>query len=233
MNKLNVNIAFDIDGIVANFSDPFQVWASEKYGLAFAQTGKFHWQVMPEIPEKMFKEIIAEFISYGEPEITLLDGALAVDYVWSKCHEPILFVTARDISTAGDTYEWIAEHFPCIDFMLSIASDSAAKYRLIGKYGAFIDDRRKTAVDLANSGKIVFMPMRSYNELGSMYQFPIFTPDYWGSTVFENTADLSRGAIILLEEASQLTSGEFDHIIYRQEPKPLMPSRKWTMVGPG
>lgn len=210
-----VNVAFDIDGIVANFEDPFREWAWEKYGLLFIETGRFHWGVNPKITEKMFTEIIAEFICYGKPEIPVLDGALVVEYLWQKCPDPLFFLTARDISTAGDTHEWIAENFPKIDFMLSVVKSGTDKSRFLERYGAFIEDRRKTAIDLARMGKVVFMPIRDYNTLSGEYDRPVFTPDDWMQYNFRETARLKAGAIILLNKTSDLINGLFDFILFK------------------
>ena len=217
MKMPKLNVAFDIDGIVANFETPFREWALEKYGLTFVETGHFHWEAEPFVTNKMFTEIIAEFISYGEPDIPILDGALVVDYLWRKCPDPILFITARHPSTAGDTHEWIKEQFPKIDFLLAVVGSGSDKHRYLNEYGAYIEDRRKTVIDLASRGKVVFMPMRSYNKVNldwSEYSFPIFTPNDWMSHTFDD-ADLSRGAIILLRDTVQLTNGLFDHILFK------------------
>jgi hypothetical protein len=226
MRLPKLNVAFDIDGIVANFEEPFREWALEKYGLTFVETGHFHWEAEPFITNKMFTEIIAEFISYGEPEIPILDGSLVVDYLWRKCPSPILFVTARHPSTAGDTHEWIKQHFPKIDFFLAVVDSGSDKHRYLESHGAFIEDRRKTALELANRGKVVFMPMRSYNSivdyrgsgkwtLTKIPNFPIFTPSDWKSYAFEATADFSKGAIILLRKTADMTNGLFDHILFK------------------
>jgi hypothetical protein len=216
MRLPTLNVAFDIDGIVANFEAPFREWAWEKYDLQFVETGHFHWEAEPFITNKMFTEIIAEFISYGTPEIPLLDGAVVVDYLWRKCPSPILFVTARHPETAGDTHEWIKKHFPKIDFLLAVVDSGSDKHRYLENYGAFIEDRRKTAVELASKGKVVFMPMRSYNNVsGVRYDnFPIFTPNDWMNYSWSQ-ADLSKGAIITLRDTSEITNGLFDHLLFK------------------
>jgi hypothetical protein len=98
------NVAFDVDGILANFSQPFRYWVKEMYGIEMIGTGNFNWATSPEIPEKAFKKIIAEFFEFESDMITqLVDGYHLVRYVYDKTASPITFVTARHISGAGET----------------------------------------------------------------------------------------------------------------------------------
>jgi hypothetical protein len=59
------------------------------------------------------------------------------------------------------------------------------------------------------------MPRRTYNYIENLYRFPVFSPSDWGSSVFEETADLSKGAIIVLRDTSDLINGLFDHILFK------------------
>lgn len=220
------NIAFDLDGIVANFSKPFKLWAKNEYGIEFIEKPQFHWGTIPKITDKMFKRIIAEFIRTEGQRSDLIkinvfpDGYDLVRYVWEKSCDPIYFVTARDKSTAGATYDWITRKFPSLDFALSIVSSGGDKWRYLERYDCFIDDRRKTAIDIAGRGKIVFMPRTHYNQLDDVdgfiwlctgrSRFPVYYDDGCWVPPFQKD-----GAIIILDSTAALLSGRFDHLIFK------------------
>ena len=195
MNLPKTNIALDLDGIVANFLEPFKIWLKQKYDIERLETGKYNISTSPEITNKMTKELIAEFIRCDNPRIPVLpEGKALVEYLWNKCPYPLYFITARDISTAGATHRWIKRNFPGIDFALSIVNSGSDKWRYLDNYDCFIDDRRKTALDLAERGKIVFIPSREYNNISTHNM---------------------NGKIIRLSNSDDITTGLFDDIIFK------------------
>lgn len=216
------NLAFDLDGIVANFSQPFIYWAKQRYGLKMIPTNKFHWSTEPAITDKMFTNIIAEFIAGEGKELIppLRDGAALVDYMYSSALRPITFVTARHPSTAGATFGWIMKHFRNIDFRLSIVRSGTSKYRFLDDFDCFVDDRRKTAIDLASRGMVVFMPMREHNFIGPEMidhgKFQVSPPQVWRNPAWADLGRDHKHQIILLNDLEEMTTGRFDFMLFRE-----------------
>ena len=90
------------------------------------------------------------------------------------------------------------------------------KWRYLDNYDCFIDDRKKTAIDLAKRGKTVFMPKREYNNFipedfdGS---YSVVTRAEWVRS--DNFKLLNDGRLILLSGTSELITGRFDDLIFR------------------
>lgn len=196
------NVAFDIDGVVAEFAKPFKKWAGKKYDLRFRETGNFHFEIIPEVPALLIDKIVAEFIAKHSRKITpRIDGLALVDYVWSKTSKPITFVTARDILTASATHYWIQVYFPAMDYVAIIVKNMGEKIKYLDNFTSFVEDRRKTAIHLAMAGKKVFMPRRPYNSLEGM-------PERMGG--------LSPGKnIIVVNTLQELTTGEYDYLLFK------------------
>jgi uncharacterized HAD superfamily protein len=193
------NIAFDIDGVVANFSEAFVPYANRRYGIRFIEGPKFHWDVEPEITPFLFEKLIAWFIRDHSNKIKVLEpGKAVVDYVWDKTRKPITFVTARHEMTVSATHHWVKTNFPGMDFILITVDGHSDKIRYLDGINSFVEDRRRTVIELAEAGKTVFMPMRHYN-------WPM--PD--------DLNHYAMAGIIPLENISAITNGSFDHLIFK------------------
>jgi hypothetical protein len=219
---MHSNIAFDLDGVIANFSSPFCYWVTQMYGVKMIPTHNFHWECHPEITDKMFERIIAEFIEFESDMIPVLpEGAELVEYVWRNTLKPITFITARHPRTSGATHTWINQMFPHIDFFLAVVPSGSAKYRYLDRFDCFIDDRRKTCIDLASRGKVVFMPQRHYNPLQITYgsgpygDYNATPPSIWRLPGWPEKGQSQTHQIILLDSTDQVASGRFDKFIFK------------------
>jgi hypothetical protein len=216
---MHPNIAFDLDGIVCNFSNPFIYWVREKYGLTMIPTTNFHWESDPPINQKTFNRVIAEFIEFESDLMPVFpEGAELVEYVFNTTRKPITFVTARERRTAGSTHEWLWEMFPGLDFFLAVVPSGADKHRYLNRFDCFIDDRRKTCLDLASRGKVVFMPQRHYNILNVDHigkDYIVTPPSIWKLPDWPLQGQSQTHQIILLDSTDQLASGRFDNFLFK------------------
>lgn len=211
------NIAFDIDGIVAKFAAPFQVWADQKYGFTFTEQDGFHWSSDQGIPDRAFMAIIAEFIRENSDLIRPdLAGASLVNYVWNATKRPITFITARDYSTVGATDGWMRHWFPHIDFVCITVKSGKDKWRYLDDFGVFVEDRRRTAVDLAGIGKMVIMPARKYNRLDSGEYMKIIA-DRDIDVVYKETVGIKNyKTIVLTSEVDDIIQNtQFDTFLFK------------------
>lgn len=193
------NIAFDIDGVVANFSAAFVPYAKKRYGLTFIEGPKFHWDVEPELTPFLFEKLIAWFIRDHSKKIKpIMPGASVVDYVWDRTKKPITFITARHEMTVAATHHWIKVWFPGMDFIVITVDGHSDKIRYLDGIDCFVEDRRRTVVELAEAGKTAFMPIRHYN-------WPM--PD--------DLDDETMMRIIPLDNIKEITEGYFDNLIFK------------------
>lgn len=210
------DLAFDIDGIISNFSQPFLVWAEQEYGLAFKQGNKFNWGCDQKIPDKAFQRIIAEFIRDHSYLIKPLnDGATLVRYMWTKTAKPITFVTARDYSTIQATHDWMRFHFPDVDSIIITVRSGKDKWRYLDNFDCYIEDRRRTVLDLAaGSQKIVFMPARRYNTLNTD-EAQAFIKKHGINIACKETKDIHKKTIVYIQDCDDIINGDFDHLIFK------------------
>jgi len=193
------NIAFDVDGIAANFSAAFVPYAKKRYGINFKESNRFHWEVEPELSGPLFDKIIAWFIRDHSHKIRYMeDGVSLIDHVWKATKKPITFVTARHEMTCAATHHWMKSIFPGMDFIVITVDSGNDKIRFLDDFDCFVEDRRKTAVQLAENGKIVFMPKRHYN-------MPL------PSTM----SRLAESNIIILDSLTPVCYGNYDHLIFK------------------
>lgn len=197
------NIAFDIDGVVAKFADAFVPYAKKRYGLEFIPKDVFHWDVEPDITPLLFEKLIAWFIRDHSNKIKSYGGGSdLVDYVWQKTCKPITFITARHEMTVAASHSWIRAYFPSIDPIIITVDSGTDKMRYLNDFDCFIDDRRRTALQLVLRGKVVFMPKRKYN-------WPI------GTLLDCDNFKAIKDNLILLENYDAILSGAFDHLIFK------------------
>lgn len=197
------NVAFDIDGVVANFADPFVKYAEERYGIKFLPSQKYHWDTEPEITPMLFEKLIAWFIRDHSNKIkTKSDGENLVDYVWRNTKKPITFVTARHEMTVSATHHWLKHTFFGIDFVLITVDGHSDKIRYLNDFDTFVEDRRRTVLELASLGKKVIMPVRHYN-------WPLRKQAYqeFGVDLMDN--------ILPVESLNKLTDGTFNHLLFK------------------
>ena len=160
-------IAFDIDGVIVNTIEVF-INELRRNGINYIPTGEFQIKTDPEISDdeiwKFFRQAYTKV-----DEFKFFDGALELMMkVHSLTRLPVLFVTARPIDMATEHYALMDrlmyrknEHM--IPYIIAFSSGPDKKYYL-NDYQYFVEDRRKTALDLAvHQGKDVFVPIREYN----------------------------------------------------------------------
>lgn len=194
------NIAFDMDGVIADFSSGFLPWVEEKYGIVCTPRDRFYWKIQPKESAIGIKRIIAEFIREHHHLITpLRDGSSLVYYVWEKTKKPITIITARDHSTIQASHDWFREWFPRVPHIIITVKSMMDKINYLDNFDTYVDDRRRTVVDLAIDGKTVIMPRRIYN-------MPV--------TDHKLLHPLNQ-RMIIVESLKLITNGSFDHLLFK------------------
>jgi len=193
------NIAFDIDGIMANFIQAFIQYAKKHLDLEVETTDHFSFKTDPYIGDDVLSCAIATFIrQYGYRIQAMPDGLALAEYVWNKTQKPLTFITARDQSTIQSTHVWLRRRLAGLPFIAINVAGHSDKIIYLSNFDTYVEDRRRTVLELAAYGKTVFMPIREYN-----WPLPADTPP------------TLLGRIIPVESLETIMNGSFDHLLFK------------------
>ena len=160
-------IASDMDGVLVDTIEHlmrigaghgYSIEYADHYTLNVSKAGEpvDYWD--PAVT-KLFNET---FMDYEETAI--LPGAEEfIHRMYELTGQPFLIVTARPISHATETHKLIKRFAKKTPYVVAFA-DGCVKHRYLSGYKFFIEDRRRTAIDLVNMGKIVFLINTVYNQ---------------------------------------------------------------------
>ena len=154
-------IAFDIDGCFVDLMKYLEVLLGRE-GIRIIENGKYDLETDPPITSDQLLEYLIDcYIAHDH--IPIYPGAEELCYELfyvSRC--PIHFITARPSAAATHTH-LLVERFCNVPFTISFSGNSKLNY--LNNYTFFVEDRRKTAREIAMAGKTVFMPDRPWNQM--------------------------------------------------------------------
>ena len=173
-----LNIAFDLDSTLADIMPVYEEILFEQCGEKLCDIRKFQIKTENDLPwselEKCFKltyQCWDRIEFYPGTKEFLRELYRAAD------SDPIRIITARpSYICANDTYKLCSRLD--IPYELIITGTPTTnlpgqpevnKFNYLNRYNFFVDDRRKTAIDLSSRGKYVFMPTMNYNILDNEY----------------------------------------------------------------
>jgi len=160
-------IASDMDGVLVDTvghlkkvgaEHGYRIEYSDHYSLDIYKDGEKvdYWD--PDVTD-LFNETFDRY-----DEIEIFPGAEEfIHKMYELTGQPFLIVTARPISHATETHKLIKRFAKKTPYVVAFA-DGCDKHRYLSGYKFFIEDRRRTAIDLVNMGKIVFLIDTVYNQ---------------------------------------------------------------------
>lgn len=156
-------IAFDLDGTLINFINAFdkQLESYTDGRVKRLEHDKFRMKTEPQITDEDVWMLIKLAYSRLEDMPPFPGARELTNMVYSLTCEPIYIVTRRPISHAHWTHMAI-EQFIQVPYKVAFPKTYDKREYLDG-YDYFIDDRRKTALELAAWGIEVLIPYREYN----------------------------------------------------------------------
>lgn len=164
-----LNIAFDLDGTCIDLHSQFSKILLNWTGIDVRQASQFHIDREFNISKTLLWAAIRESYRAWE-EIEIFPGVEdLMKLLYDMTGDPIYFVTARPKKYASETFQLI-ERFCPHPFKVSMCEQGDEKLKYLKNYMFYVEDRRKTAIDLAVQGKVVYMPKRAYNKLDNIYQ---------------------------------------------------------------
>lgn len=157
-----INIEFDLDSTLVEIMKPFEKIIMRKHGIDVS--GSTQYDLTKEFIISFFDvmEGFAEVYSMWN-ELELMPGAEKLLHdLYTMTGDPVHIITARPIEYAHESFK-LMERFN-VPFTISMLDYRYNKHDYIRK-DYFVEDRRRTAIDLAKRGIKVFMPKHSYNFL--------------------------------------------------------------------
>ena len=161
-----IKIAFDLDGTLIHLMPVFERIIWEKYKAKVPSIRSFKIFTEPELPYETIKDCFSEAFKCVD-EIEIVPGVRKLFrklFELSDERDKIKIVTARPLDSANDTYALCKRICKDVEWEVVIVEDSDNKKKHLNNYLHFVDDRRKTALDLVHHGKIVWMPIKPYNQ---------------------------------------------------------------------
>lgn len=196
MPNLNLNIDFDLDGVLVNYLDYLKSFLLTR-GIKHIPTKQWYFDTVPEIKPEKLNEYINEAMR-GVDHIHPIPGARHVlKYLFELTGDPITIITARPHSNIDVTQESIERVAGGIPYLFSLVDSGKEKFKYVRKK-CYIDDRRSNCIELAKRGYTVFMPETEYN-------WPIkpeagFSITYKGLLQHAGVWHRTDGQIIVIDE---------------------------------
>lgn len=161
MRKLNLNIEFDLDGVLINYLDCLKVYMARR-GIRHIPTRKWFFDTCPIVPQDKMVTMINDAMRDVD-RIHPMPGAIeTIRFLWQLTGDPPKITTARPIENIDVTIACIEKVLGDIPYFFAMLDNMDDKYRYI-RSECYIDDRRRNAIELAKRGYTVFMPEREYN----------------------------------------------------------------------
>ena len=156
-----INIEFDLDSTLVEIMKPFEKIIMRKHGIDVS--GSTQYDLTKEFIISSF-DVMAGFAEVYEmiEDIEFMPGAETLLHtLYAMTGDPVHIITSRPIEFAENTF-LLMKRFN-VPFTISMLDYHYNKHDYIRKE-YFVEDRRRTAIDLADRGIYVIMPIHSYNQ---------------------------------------------------------------------
>jgi len=163
LRKRRLSIAFDIDGVFVDVHNVFSKIILSRYRIDTFYPQQYDVTVGNKLTTEQLWEAIREAYLLVDETPIYSGSTELVSTLHNVSGDEITFITARPVEFENETAE-IVERFCHVPYKI-IFSKGSDKINYLNDFNYFVDDRRKTARQLAANGKKVFMPVRSYNRL--------------------------------------------------------------------
>jgi len=158
-------IAFDLDGTLIDLLPPINKWLYNLHGVKFNNNDKseFSMEISTGLSSDELWKVFRR--AYKEIETTpIFPGATELlTKLYEKTNEPPLIITARPHDSASDTYAIMEKIMGNIPFQLILKHPNAYKSQYLNGYIWYVEDRRKTALELSKLGFVIPLIKTNYN----------------------------------------------------------------------
>ena len=172
--KHKIKIAFDLDGCLIDMVTSIKRLLLEIHGIELKDDyNEFNLTIPTGLSSKELWEIYR--MVYKEIETTpIYPGASELlTKLYEKTNEPPLILTARPTDVASDTYAIVKRIMGKTPFALILKHHDAYKSQYLHGYEYYVEDRRKNAIELSDTGLMVPLVRKNYNHIPDItYKYP-------------------------------------------------------------
>lgn len=159
---MRIRAAFDCDGVILNADEIFRDHF-ECQGYKVLETGTFDYKLDPDASDNVIAAMIDDCVERRTVDMDTYEGMEKLfRKLYGSTFNPITVVTARAAMFASTTTLALQRAFRDVPFVTGYTSGSTKLFHL-RNFPVVVEDRRRTAIQLAMVGKIVLVPKRSYN----------------------------------------------------------------------
>ena len=166
-------IAFDLDGVLIDIMTPIKKWLLRIYNITIdPDFWSYKLENETELSKKQVWEVIGRAIKdiKGTPIYPGAHELLTKIYEITK--EPPLILTARKYTAATETYQIVKKMMKKTPFNLVLKHRNASKYQYLDSYYYYVEDRRRTALELSQLGFFIPLVKTSYNKIENIEEHP-------------------------------------------------------------
>lgn len=160
-------IWFDIDGVVADVYSEFRAGILKRFGYDIDSTPDRTFQIeVPGHSKNEVWEVVDDVLTDQDRVKPYPEAAAAIRKFIELKGCPVYFLSARKECFREETLRWLILnlHLSPWELRLILSNGSKAKYDLIPSYVThFVEDRLRTANELAARGKRIFLINRPWN----------------------------------------------------------------------
>lgn len=162
---MRLNIAFDLDCTLVDMIAQVRRYL-ENDGYALKDICRYDMTsaIEPQMTEEQLWQYFKKCYERHD-ETPVCEGVVELlEMLYAKSQKPILIVTQRPSWAASQSYA-LVERFLNVPFVICFADKRFGKIAYLNDIDYFVEDRKKTAKELAAHGKKVFMIRQSWNNM--------------------------------------------------------------------
>jgi len=169
------SIAFDLDGVLIDIVTPIKRLLLELYDFDLQDNDpeydQFNLVKATGISSKKLWEIYR--MVYTEVKTTpIYPGATELlAKLYEKTNEPPLIVTARPPDSASLTYQIVKRVAKKTPFAVVLKHPRCHKSQHLSGYYYFVEDRRRTALELADLNFVIPLVRKNYNPIPNIKKY--------------------------------------------------------------
>lgn len=160
---MRIKIAFDLDGTLVRL--PLDEMVAELAGKEPVDRTSYSLQNTYGVTRNEIDQVLDEIYNHWHTTILYPGAKDLLTALWRETKDPITIVTARKVQYATQTHELVKHIMGKVPYVLIFSGGHGRKARFIKNFPFFVEDRRKTAIDLASRGHNVFLPDHPFNQM--------------------------------------------------------------------
>ena len=173
---MKISIAFDLDGVLIDLMTPIKAKIFEMYGVEYDENDPecctynlTHWMDLTSKElwiafREAYKDINTVPIYPGATEL--------LAKLYERTNEPPMILTARPFDTADLAYKVVKKIAKKTPFSLILKHPLAHKSQYLKGYSVYVEDRRRTAIELSDLGFAVPLVRTHYNKIEDIKNHP-------------------------------------------------------------